>query len=103
MVNVFISWNVQSWNFSHGDFLTIIELPEGEHQYKFFVDGAWQTNPSEVRVFVCDWHSSIYIYIYWPIWKDKKVMVRTSFAEKKQNGRKNQTNTICLPSFEGET
>ena len=39
----------------------------------------------------------------WPIWKDKKVMVRTSFAEKKRNGRKNQTNTICLPSFEGET
>jgi hypothetical protein len=21
----------------------------------------------------------------WPIWKDKKVMVRTSFAEKKKN------------------
>ena len=37
----------------------------------------------------------------WPIWKDKKVMVRTSFAEKK--GRKNQTKTICLPLFEGET
>lgn len=34
--------------FSHGDFLTIIELPEGEHQYKFFVDGSWQHNPSEV-------------------------------------------------------
>ena len=36
----------------------------------------------------------------------KKVMVRTSFAEKKQkkrSGRKNQTKTICLPSFEGET
>ncbi|CAG2258024.1 PRKAB [Mytilus edulis] len=32
---------------SHGDFLTIIELPEGEHQYKFFVDGSWQHNPSE--------------------------------------------------------
>jgi len=24
----------------------------------------------------------------WPIWKDKKVMVRTSFAEKKQKKRK---------------
>ena len=34
----------------------------------------------------------------WPIWKDKKVMVRTSFAEKKQKKRK--TKTICLPSFE---
>ena len=46
----------------------------------------------------------------WPIWKDKKVMVRTSFAEKKwkwkrsgSGRRKNQTKTICLPSFEGET
>ena len=40
----------------------------------------------------------------WPIWKDKKVMVRTSFAEKKQKKlKKNQTKTICLPSFEGET
>ena len=34
----------------------------------------------------------------WPIWKDKKVMVRTSFTEKKQksgSGRKNQIKTIC--------
>ena len=39
----------------------------------------------------------------WPIWKDEKVMVRTSFTEKKRKRRKNQTKTICLPSFEGET
>ena len=38
---------------------------------------------------------------HWPISKDKKVMVRTSLAEKKQ--KKNLTKTICLPSFEGET
>jgi hypothetical protein len=35
-----------------------------------------------------------------PIWKDEKVMVRRSFAEKKQ---KKKTKTISLPSFEGET
>jgi hypothetical protein len=38
----------------------------------------------------------------WPIWKDKNVMVRTSFAEKKQKKRKrkkNQIKTICLPSL----
>ena len=57
---------------------------------------------------------------HWPISKDKKVMVQTSFAEKKQkkrkrrkkwkrrkkrkiSRRKNQTKTICLPSFEGKT
>jgi hypothetical protein len=42
----------------------------------------------------------------WPIWKDKKVMVWTSFAERRserRSGRTNQTKTICLPSFEGET
>ncbi|XP_045171012.1 5'-AMP-activated protein kinase subunit beta-1-like isoform X2 [Mercenaria mercenaria] len=31
----------------HGDFYTIINLPEGEHQYKFSVDGSWQHNASE--------------------------------------------------------
>ncbi|VEN53146.1 unnamed protein product [Callosobruchus maculatus] len=31
---------------SHGDFVTIIELPEGEHQYKYYVDGEWKNDPS---------------------------------------------------------
>lgn len=26
----------------------IIDLPEGEHEYKFLVDGEWKVNPSEV-------------------------------------------------------
>lgn len=30
---------------SHGDFVTIIDLPEGEHQYKFYVDGEWKNDP----------------------------------------------------------
>ena len=34
---------------SHGDFTTIIDLPEGEHQYKYFVDGQWQHNTKQVR------------------------------------------------------
>ncbi|XP_055878670.1 5'-AMP-activated protein kinase subunit beta-1-like isoform X2 [Biomphalaria glabrata] len=32
---------------SHGDFYTILDLPEGEHQYKFFVDGQWVNSPNE--------------------------------------------------------
>ncbi|KAH9498252.1 5'-AMP-activated protein kinase subunit beta-2 [Bulinus truncatus] len=32
---------------SHGDFYTILDLPEGEHQYKFFVDGQWMNSPNE--------------------------------------------------------
>ena len=26
----------------HESFYTIVELPEGEHQYKFLVDGSWK-------------------------------------------------------------
>lgn len=29
--------------------MAILDLPEGEHQYKFFVDGQWVHDPSEVR------------------------------------------------------
>ena len=36
--------------FSHGEFATIIELPEGEHQYKFFVDGTWIHDPNLVHI-----------------------------------------------------
>ena len=35
---------------SHGDFVTIVDLPEGDHQYKFFVDGEWRHDPSLVRL-----------------------------------------------------
>ena len=36
--------------FSQGDFVTIVDLPEGTHQYKFMVDGAWKTISSEVQL-----------------------------------------------------
>lgn len=35
---------------SHGDFVTIIDLPEGEHQYKFCVDGEWKNDPASKLV-----------------------------------------------------
>ncbi|KAG8132994.1 hypothetical protein E2320_010811, partial [Naja naja] len=31
----------------NNDFVAILDLPEGEHQYKFFVDGQWVHDPSE--------------------------------------------------------
>lgn len=37
---------------SHGDFVTIIDLPEGDHEYKFCVDGEWRHDPKLVSV--CD-------------------------------------------------
>ena len=35
---------------SQGDLSTIVELPEGPHQYKFFVDGGWVHDPNEATV-----------------------------------------------------
>lgn len=35
---------------SHGDFVTIVDLPEGDHQYKFCVDGEWRHDPKLVSV-----------------------------------------------------
>ncbi|XP_045458107.1 5'-AMP-activated protein kinase subunit beta-1-like [Melitaea cinxia] len=48
---VFISGTFTDWKTipmvkSHGDFVTIIDLPEGKHQYKYFVDGEWRHDPT---------------------------------------------------------
>uniref|UniRef100_A0A8C5KVR1 5'-AMP-activated protein kinase subunit beta-1 n=1 Tax=Jaculus jaculus TaxID=51337 RepID=A0A8C5KVR1_JACJA len=32
---------------SHNNFVAILDLPEGEHQYKFLVDSQWTHDPSE--------------------------------------------------------
>jgi len=47
---VYISGTFSQWKTipmvrSHGDFVTIIDLPEGDHQYKFCVDGEWRHDP----------------------------------------------------------
>ena len=34
---------------SQGDFTAIVDLEEGKHEYKFFVDGQWMHDPTEVR------------------------------------------------------
>ncbi|XP_076239979.1 5'-AMP-activated protein kinase subunit beta-2-like [Calliopsis andreniformis] len=41
----FTGWKTLPMVKSHGDFVTIIDLPEGEYQYKFFVDGEWRHDP----------------------------------------------------------
>lgn len=45
----FTEWKTLPMVKSHGDFVTIIDLPEGEHQYKFFVDGEWRHDPGLVK------------------------------------------------------
>ncbi|CAK1540563.1 unnamed protein product [Leptosia nina] len=42
----FTEWKTIPMVKSHGDFVTIIDLPEGEHQYKYFVDGEWRHDPT---------------------------------------------------------
>ncbi|XP_050299625.1 5'-AMP-activated protein kinase subunit beta-1 isoform X1 [Anthonomus grandis grandis] len=41
----FTNWATIPMVKSHGDFVTIIDLPEGEHQYRYFVDGEWKNDP----------------------------------------------------------
>ncbi|EDV36424.1 uncharacterized protein Dana_GF12951 [Drosophila ananassae] len=41
----FSNWKPISMVRSHGNFVTIIDLPEGDHQYKFCVDGEWKHDP----------------------------------------------------------
>jgi len=38
------------WCFSRHDFYTIIDLPEGEHQYKYLVDNEWLCDEKKVRI-----------------------------------------------------
>lgn len=35
-------------NYSKLNFYTIIDLPEGEYQYKFIVDGQWKLGKNQV-------------------------------------------------------
>jgi len=49
---VFISGSFNSWqpipmNLSESNFYCVLELPEGNHEYKFKVDGVWQHNNKE--------------------------------------------------------
>jgi len=50
---VYISGSYDGWQNklrltkSHDNFVVIVELPEGEHEYKFMVDGVWKIDPKE--------------------------------------------------------
>lgn len=46
----FNQWNKLTMVKSEKDFVAIVDLPEGEHEYKFFVDGEWKTNPQEQTI-----------------------------------------------------
>ncbi|XP_072456398.1 5'-AMP-activated protein kinase subunit beta-1 isoform X2 [Notamacropus eugenii] len=46
----FNNWTKLPLTRSHNNFVAILDLPEGEHQYKFFVDGHWTYDASEPTV-----------------------------------------------------
>ncbi|XP_033115845.1 5'-AMP-activated protein kinase subunit beta-2-like [Anneissia japonica] len=54
--NVFLSGSFNQWKSkipmskSTGDFVAIVELPEGKHEYKFHVDGQWVHDPNQPTV-----------------------------------------------------
>lgn len=61
----FTGWKTLPMVKSHGDFVTIIDLPEGEHQYKFFVDGEWRHDPGLVRInYINLQQFAIRVYVY---------------------------------------
>lgn len=68
MGQVYISGTFTDWKTipmvkSHGDFVTIIDLPEGEHQFKYFVDGEWRHDPAMVSIAVIPLIVSLFILI----------------------------------------
>jgi len=42
----FNGWQKMKMSRSQKDFVAMVDLGEGDHEYKFFVDGQWQTDPN---------------------------------------------------------
>jgi len=45
---------------SHSEMFTIVNVPQGVHQYKFLVDGRWLCHPCEV----CHVHFILGLFTY---------------------------------------
>ena len=49
LVGTFTSWKDKvAMTKNDEQFVAIVDLPEGEHQYKFVVDGNWEHDPNQV-------------------------------------------------------
>lgn len=64
--NVMISGTFTKWKpipmvRSHGNFVTIIDLPEGDHQYKFYVDGVWKHDPKLASIITYSFYFVLFI------------------------------------------
>jgi len=68
--SVSLHFNCGAWSViclsccSHEDFTTIVDLAVGTHEYKYFVDGSWTFNPTEVsHFFPYDSESEFLLYL----------------------------------------
>lgn len=51
LIGSFTNWKEKiSTAKSDGDYMAIVDLPEGEHQYKFVVDGKWEHDPTQPSI-----------------------------------------------------
>ena len=46
LTGTFNGWQKMKMSRSQKDFVAMVDLGEGDHEYKFFVDGQWQTDPN---------------------------------------------------------
>ena len=46
LTGTFNGWQKMKMSRSQKDFVAMVDLGEGNHEYKFFVDGQWQTDPN---------------------------------------------------------
>ena len=54
MIGSFNNWQKLKMSRSTKDFVAIVDLKEGEHEYKFLVDGEWINDPNEPKVNATD-------------------------------------------------
>jgi len=50
LCGTFNGWQKLRMSRSHKDFVAMIELGEGDHEYKFLVDGQWITDPNAATI-----------------------------------------------------
>ena len=58
-IGTFNNWQKLKMSQSTKDFVAIVDLKEGEHEYKFLVDGEWVSDPNEPKVDARDEHGFI--------------------------------------------
>lgn len=98
---------------SHKDFVAILDLPEGEHQYKFFVDGQWVHDVSEVRQFNVS-ARNLFLFLFpdpllhsplWPVswapsttwsrWRSRTLRCLTRCRSTRWSARTRQVGPFC--------